>query len=209
MQQLAELQDMMRELQLGMGLYDQWLYIWGSAIFIAGRAYTHINVSDDASPVFAWVWKSCCRGRHKFTFWLLLKDLLSTRNILRRKNRVLDDYSCPMCSMMVEETMEHPFFSFPFSNWCWRFIHVSWDMNMHIFDRIVQARRDFGRKFFREILIVACWVLWKHKNEVIFDDVNLSLVRWKFIFKEELRLVLIRARPSLKQELELWLCNFH
>jgi hypothetical protein len=47
-------------------------------------------------------------------------------------------------------------------------------MNMHIFDRIVQARRDFGRKFFREILIVACWALWKHKNEVIVDDINLS-----------------------------------
>jgi hypothetical protein len=37
-----------------------------------------------------------------------------------------------------------------------RFLHVTWDMNMHIFDRIVQARRDFGRKCFREILIVAC-----------------------------------------------------
>jgi hypothetical protein len=63
----------------------------------------------------------------------------------------------------------------------------------------VQARRAFGRKFFREILIMACWALWKHRNEVIFDAVNLSLARWKFIFKEELRLVLFRARPSLKQ----------
>jgi hypothetical protein len=100
--------------------------------------------------------------------------------------------------MMVEETMEHLFFSSHFSSWCWSFLHIFWDMNMHIFDRIVHARRDFGRKLFREILIVACWALWKHINEVIFDEVNLSLTRWKFIFKEELRLVLFRARPSLK-----------
>jgi hypothetical protein len=177
MQQLVELQDMLSDIHLGTSLYDQWLYFWGSAIFTAGRAYTHMKVSANVSPVFAWVWKSCCRGRHKFTFWLLLKDHLSTRNILRRKNKVLDVYSYPMCSMTVEETMEHLFFSCPFSSWCWWFVHVTWDMNMHIFDRIVQARRDFGRKFFREILIVACWALWKHRNEVIFDAVNLSLAR--------------------------------
>jgi hypothetical protein len=55
MQQFTELQDMMRELQLGTGLYDRWLYVWGLVTYAAGRAYRHIKDSDDASPVFAWV----------------------------------------------------------------------------------------------------------------------------------------------------------
>jgi hypothetical protein len=55
MQQFTELQDMMRELQLGTGLYDRWLYVWGLVTYAAGRAYRHIKDSDYASPVFAWV----------------------------------------------------------------------------------------------------------------------------------------------------------
>uniref|UniRef100_A0A0A8ZD98 Reverse transcriptase zinc-binding domain-containing protein n=1 Tax=Arundo donax TaxID=35708 RepID=A0A0A8ZD98_ARUDO len=35
------------------------------------------------------MWKSCAQGKHKFFFWLLLKDRLNTRNLLKRKNRVL------------------------------------------------------------------------------------------------------------------------
>jgi hypothetical protein len=103
--------------------------------------------------------KSCYRGRHKSTFWLLLRDRLSTRNILKRKNRVLDDYNCPMCNSSVEETSEHLFLSCPFATWCWRFIYVSWDMSVNIFDRIVEGRRSFGKKFFRELLLIACWAI--------------------------------------------------
>jgi hypothetical protein len=42
----------------------------------------HRNVSQ----VYKWLCKCFCQHKHKVFFWLLLKDMLSTRNVLRRKN---------------------------------------------------------------------------------------------------------------------------
>jgi hypothetical protein len=45
-------------------------------------------------------------GKHKFKifFWLLLRDRLNSRNLLRRKNMELEDYSCVLCNTGHEET---------------------------------------------------------------------------------------------------------
>ncbi|RCV32818.1 hypothetical protein SETIT_7G033200v2 [Setaria italica] len=107
---------------------------------------------------------------------------------------ILDDYGCALYSARVEETSNHPFFTCSFSSWCWRLLRIHWNQNLHCFDRIVEAHRDFSSRMLREILIVTFWAIWKHGNK-------------KGIFKEELALVLLRAKPSLKQELEVWLCN--
>ena len=45
-------------------------------------------------PLFFWLWSSGNFGKHKFFFWLCLKDYSNTRNLLRRKNKVFEDYSC-------------------------------------------------------------------------------------------------------------------
>lgn len=154
------------------------------------------------------MWKSCCWGRQKFTFWLLLKDKLNTRNILRRKGRILDDYSCPLCASQTEERADHLFFTCYFSKWCWRFINIQWNEDLEITERIIQGRRDFHSCIYRELLLVAVWAIWKHRNEVVFDGVPVSLRRWKVIFMEELSLVCYRAKSSLKPLLSNWLCNF-
>jgi hypothetical protein len=56
--------------------------------------------------------------------------------------------------------------------------------------------------------LIACWAIWKHRNEVIFDGISLSLRRWRLVFREEVSLVLHRAKPTLRVELNSWLCNF-
>ncbi|RCV38080.1 hypothetical protein SETIT_8G113200v2, partial [Setaria italica] len=106
------------------------------------------------------------------------------------------------------ETLAHLFFTCTFSQWCWRFLHIRWDLSQVGVDMIIAARRDFNSRIFREILMVACWAIWKHRNEVIFDGVPLSLGRWKSIFREEFSIILHRAKPYLKLELETWFCNF-
>lgn len=116
--QLAELVFLIQGLSVNQSLEDQWSYIWGSPDYSSKKAYKQLMGTTPISPVFKWMWKSCCRGRHKFFFWLLLRDRLNTRNILRRKRRVLDDYSCALCSSNSEETLVHLFFTCSFSQWC-------------------------------------------------------------------------------------------
>ncbi|KAF8730443.1 hypothetical protein HU200_017021 [Digitaria exilis] len=69
----------------------------------------------------------------------------------------------------------HLFFSF--SRSCWRFLNIQWDYNLQIMDMIIAARVSFNSNFFREIVMVACWALSTHRNEVIFGGVALSLRR--------------------------------
>ncbi|RCV19087.1 hypothetical protein SETIT_3G356100v2 [Setaria italica] len=120
---------------------------------------------------------------------------------------VLDDYTCVLCTSGHEETLYHLFFTCLFSICCWNWLGVSWDLSLSTVDLIIDAHQKFGSKIFMEISMVACWCIWLHRNGIIFDGAALSLDRWKMGFKEELSLIMHRAKPSLKQELNIWLCN--
>lgn len=71
-------------------------------------------------------------------------ERLNTRNLLRRKNMVLDDYNCVLCNLACEETSFHLFFECPFSQACWPSIPIIWNTNLSALDMILQAREDFS-----------------------------------------------------------------
>jgi len=57
-------------------------------------------------------------------------------------------------------------------------------------DMIIQARADFGRSIFREIIITACWIIWTARNDLVFDNKPCSLLlSWQVLFKDEIGLV--------------------
>jgi hypothetical protein len=85
-----------------------WSYRWGHS-FSPKRAYLHLVGPRQVHQAYKWLWKSSVQKRHKVFFWLLLKDRLSTRNILRRRNKALPSYECVLCNLHVEETLEHFF----------------------------------------------------------------------------------------------------
>lgn len=81
---------------------DKWTSFGGN--FSASKAYKFLIGHRQTHPAFKWLWKSCCQPKHKVFLWLLMKDRLSTKNILRRKNMHLDSYNCDLCQMLTEET---------------------------------------------------------------------------------------------------------
>ena len=68
---------------------DSWGYVWGSNIFAATKAYKKLIGQHSVHLAFRWLWKTFCQPKHKVFFWLLLRDRLSTRNILKRKKHAL------------------------------------------------------------------------------------------------------------------------
>jgi hypothetical protein len=57
----------------------------------------------------------------------LLSDILSTRNLLKRKNlNIGNTYECTLCESGEEETVEHLLFKFSFSASCWLRDHILW-----------------------------------------------------------------------------------
>jgi hypothetical protein len=77
---------------------DVWTYIWGSPFFSSSKVYIHLTGHRIIHPAFKWLWKSACQNKHKVFFWLLLKDRLSTRELLRRRNMFLPSYNCVCCN---------------------------------------------------------------------------------------------------------------
>jgi hypothetical protein len=204
--QLQVLNQLLQDFSVDQGNHDEWVYIWNS-IFSAKKAYISLKGVLPVSLMFNWMWKSCVPGKISFFLWLLLHDRLNTRNLLRRKRRILDDYSCVLCQTATEETLQHLFFLCPFSMQCWNFLGISWDSSLNITEMVLRARQSFGLIVFREISMVASWCIWLHRKSLIFDGGALSVGRWKQCFKEEFSLVLRRAKPSLNLELDSWFCN--
>jgi hypothetical protein len=127
--------------------------------------YKILQGYTQASPLFKWLWGASNLSMHKFFFWLLLRDRLNTRNLLRRKNRFLEDYNCVQEETLFQ-TLFHLFFECPFSVSCWNSIGIHWNLNLQPLDMIISARQDFGSKIFREIIIIACWATWLVRNGV-------------------------------------------
>jgi len=160
--------------------------------------------TEQASPLLSWLCGSSNLGKHKFFFWLLLRDRLNTRNLLRRKNMHLDDYNCVLCNTDHEETNFHLFFKCSFSKACWNSIPINWDVNLPHLDMVIDARTRFGSPIFREIFITACWISWTTRNTVIFYNGQIDINLWKQRFKEELDLVCIKANEKRQGHLTLW-----
>lgn len=187
---------------------DSWTYSWNKSTYHTKKAYKLLLGEHPTSPLFKWLWTGGNLGKHKFFFWLLLMDRLNTRNLLRRKNRHLEDYNCVLCNMLTEETSFHLFFTCPFTVACWSSINIHWNIALEPLDMICQARIDFNSPIFREVVITACWILWNTRNGVIFDAKRHSLADWKRTFLNELGLVCIKAKKSTAEALQLWRTSF-
>jgi hypothetical protein len=81
----------------------------GYGIFTSKQAYQSIIGHYQVATPFQWLQKSCCQWKHKVFFWLLLKDQLNTRNILRHKKFNIPTVDYVLCSNGSEETMKHLF----------------------------------------------------------------------------------------------------
>ena len=175
---------------------DLWHYIWGSPLFSSKKAYLHLTGHAQVHAVFSWLWKSSCQNKHKVFFWLLLKDRLSTRNILRRKTMVLDSYACELCNTGQEETLEHLFFQCPFAVSCWNLLHLQVPLQATVLEIMDSLAAQLRMPIFMNILILLCWTIWCTRNGVIFENQSASLPSCKVFFKKEITLLLHRVKPK-------------
>lgn len=171
----AQLQALQLELE-GITLtheMDWWTYIWGSHIYTSARAYKYLIGHTEIHPVFKWLWKSSCQHKHKVFFWLLLKERLSTRNVLRRKNMDLPSYDCILCTQCVEETVDHIFIKCDFAQ--------QQDDSLAVLESF---KRQLGVPLYTEITVLMCWSIWTASNDFIFRGLQPQTQHCKAIFKE-------------------------
>jgi hypothetical protein len=74
-----------------------WKYIWGSGAYSAQKTYIGLIGHFNFHPVYKWLWKNKWQPRHNMFYWLLLKNKLKTRSMLRIIGMNLESYTCDNC----------------------------------------------------------------------------------------------------------------
>jgi hypothetical protein len=108
-----------------------------------------------ASLLVKWMWASKVQNKHKFFFWLFLRDRIDTRNLLNMKNTFLSSYTCVLCVENLEEDIRHLFFACPFSDACLTYLGIQWDLSLDLETMVLNARLQFNSVIFREIFIIS------------------------------------------------------
>jgi hypothetical protein len=186
-QEYQQMQQIIQQIQISGQEKDSWSYIWGNNRYTSSKFYHFPYRNVEPPPPFIWIWDSRCSNKLKVFVWLLLMDMLNVRNILRRKKHKIQDnnYNCPICTMNVEETTFHLFFKCPFSTQCWKHLGITWDFNLPFHMMMVKARHLFNSDFFMEIFILGTCLIWKQRNNSIFNRGRATLQGWKKGFIEE------------------------
>ena len=151
---------------------DVWVYPWGSSIFSSHKVYKSLVGHSVVHPTYKWLWKSNCQPKHKVFFRLLIKDRLSTRNNLRRRNMALDSYNCVNCILSLEESVNHLFITCPFAVMCWSLIGVTIPLDGIFPDIVAQIKDQLNSQFFMDAIILTCWVIWSARNDLIFRGIQ-------------------------------------
>lgn len=198
--ELSQLQPVLQDVN------DCWSYIWGHQKYTSSKYYQYQFSSLQPHRSVIWIWKSKCTPKIKFFAWLLLNDRLNTRNMLRRRNKFLEEgYNCVLCQNSMEETIEHLFFDCPSAISRWFALGIIWEENANIHEKLYIAKQGFMQPFFMEIFMIGPWCLWNERNNFIFNGKVPNFTSWKSAFKNEVTAHLFRIKQSLHQSILLWL----
>jgi hypothetical protein len=97
---------------------------------------------------------------------------------------VFPSYSCVLCSLQLEETLEHLFLECPFDQTSWGILNVIIPQGSH-FEVLESFRLQLNVNFFMDIIIMMSWCTWMGRNDFIFKNKQPDLSSVKERFKKE------------------------
>lgn len=185
---------------------DRWIYPWGNSKFSSLKFYK-LNFGSIEPPPFMWIWQSKVCKKINFFVWLVFRDRINSKNLLKRKGflNAASDLRCVLCDSNCEETTFHLLFEWPFSLECWQYVGIQWNLELDFFIMFEDAKNAFDRRFFMEIVVVVTWTIWKQRNDFIFRNLVPSFSSRRICFNDMLKLQMSRFSPALNFQVSLWL----
>jgi hypothetical protein len=80
------------------------------------------------------------------------------------------------------------FFHCRFSERIWNYLQITWVQLNTMEDIVRHAKRDFNKPFFFEVIFIACWNIWKQRNNAVFERVLPTSKAWKGAFIHDITL---------------------
>jgi hypothetical protein len=87
----------------------------------------------------------------------------------------------------------------------WAYLQIDWSMGVTIEVKFIHARKEFGKPFFTEVVILATWYIWNQRNGMIFQQQRPSFRSWKREFINGLSLHKHRVKKKDVAQLQAWI----
>jgi hypothetical protein len=205
-EEFQSLQAQLDSFRLQPSEHDEWKTIWNDGAYSSSRYYKHCFKDQKASLVFSWIWKSKVMLRIRVFAWLMVSDRLNTRDMIRRRHwNVTDVFHYVLCPTHTTEDWQHLFFKCSFSIRIWNYLQIEWTDGDSYEEVFSAARKDFGKPFFAEVVILACWHIWKQRNEAIFQNILPSFRAWRRCFIHDATLHVHRVKAKHLNSLSSWI----
>ena len=185
---------------------DIWYWLGTCNAFKPKIFYSFMHSTLSFNPLLLWIWKSSCTMKIKVFAWMLIMDRLNTKDMVERRHWHLDDgVNCVLCLLLTRETRNQLFFECNFSVRIWNYLQISWPPGEDMSTIVMQAKQDFDKPFFTEVVFVACWNIWIIRNAKVFRNERASFNKWRFAFRQDISLMQHRIRAAYKDDLLKWI----
>jgi hypothetical protein len=95
--------ELVNNLQNSRADKDKWTHPWGNSTFSSSKFYSLTFQSIQPPAAFNWIWQSKAGKKFKIFVWLVFRDRINSKNILRRKGFLAPDSTlsalCVTCSV--------------------------------------------------------------------------------------------------------------
>lgn len=172
-----------------------------SDVYIKLKAVAGSSPSNFA----AFIWHNCAPPRVKFFGWLLVQGRIQCRLNLVKKN-VLTNSSCELCGQ--GESCDHIMFHCQFALTVWTSLGID-TTNATVAALWTVARpTTVPKRHFPGFLLLICWLLWKQRNALVFQQVQPCHTSFWAQCREEARLWSLRLKQDDRCVADAWCLLF-
>ena len=135
------------------------------------------------SPSWKLIWKNWAPPRVKFFHWIVDQDRCWTADRLARRD-LQHPPLCPLCDQ-APETIRHLLLECPFARQTWheilawlRFTVPAPNQEVSLLDWWLRAKQGTPkqlRKGLGSITLLTPWMVWKHRNDCVFEGARPSI----------------------------------